>query len=408
MSQSGILGEFNWHELMTSDVEAAKRFYASVVGWTTQPFGGNSNYEMFVGVKGPQAGVMVLPDDAKNMGAPPQWLSYVGTPHLIETVERAAALGGRVVKAPWDIPDVGRVAILSDPQGATFALYQPAAAPANQDHTPGLGSFSWHELTTSDADAAFAFYHGLFGWEKTGAMDMGPEYGMYQMFGFGSRSLGGMMKQPKEKPGPPSWLPYAMVSDARVAGPATKSHGGQELHTTEVPGGDWIMIGLDPQGAAFAVHSLKPATTETPAATPPRRTKTARKAATVAATTATEPAAKPAPAKSTAARPAAAKVSTRKTAAKSAPAKPAVTRPAAKTSRKPRAGRKPVPKRPVKRATTPRRASRPAVAKRSAKKVSTKSARKATAARRIAKKSVRRAVPSRGRSTRRHRSSRRK
>jgi predicted enzyme related to lactoylglutathione lyase len=241
---------------MTTDMAAAGPFYSKVVGWKTAPFAPDGSYHTFNTKSGPVAGMMVLPDDAKRMGAPPNWLMYVGTPNVDETAMRVAQLRGRVLKQPADIPGVGRYAVVQDPFGATFGLYQ-SKTPRAQGK-PGVGDFSWFELYTPNPEGAWSFYQSLFGWEKTSAMDMG-EMGVYQMFGRGGGiPNGGIMKPP---PGAPAaWMPYAMVADAKASAATAQANGARIVNgPMEVPGGDWIAQGIDPQGAMFAVHSLKPA-----------------------------------------------------------------------------------------------------------------------------------------------------
>ncbi len=260
MSNATVRGRFLWHELLTTDTRAATAFYTKVVGWTTQAWERDPSYTMWMAKTGPMGGVMTLPADAKMMGAPPNWLTYIGTPDVDATVRDATRLGGRLLTGPMEIPTVGRFAVLADPQGAVFAAFTPAQAPSGEGGPPKPGDFSWHELVTTDHMAAFRFYRELFGWEKTQAMDMGPEMGTYQMYGWQGVRLGGMYNKPKEMPAPPHWLPYAMVPDAKKAAAAAKASGGTVVNgPMEVPGGDWITQIIDPQGAAFAVHSAKPA-----------------------------------------------------------------------------------------------------------------------------------------------------
>lgn len=262
-----LLGSFVWCELMTTDVAGAGSFYKNVVGWEPKPFAPDGSYIVFNKKGGIGAGgMMLLPDSAKQMGVPPHWLMYIGTPEVDATAMRIAQLGGRVVKQPADIPNAGRFAVVQDPTGSTFGIYQPPASMAGQSRGPqSLGDFSWFELYTPDPDAAWNFYSALFGWEKTEAMDMG-EMGVYQMFGRGGGiPSGGIMKPP---PGAPAaWAPYALVKDAKAAAAATTANGGQIINgPMEVPGGDWIAQGIDPQGAMFSVHSLKHAATKKAAA----------------------------------------------------------------------------------------------------------------------------------------------
>jgi predicted enzyme related to lactoylglutathione lyase len=280
-----VRARFVWHELMTTDIKSAAAFFGKVVGWKTQS-DQKSSYTMFVIDKRPMAGLMLLPEDAKAMGARPNWLSYIGTPDVDATAREAAALGATIVKPPTDIPNVGRFAVIADPQGAVFAGFTPLPTqtpPA--DGTPAVGDFSWHELATSDWRAAFDFYQRLFGWEKTESMDMGPEVGTYQMYGWKGKTLGGMFNKSKNMPGPPAWLPYIKVTDTKQAVKKVATLGGQVVSgPMEVPGGDWIAQGIDLQGAMFAIDSSKPVASK-PAAKKPARSakkrpakKTARKA----------------------------------------------------------------------------------------------------------------------------------
>lgn len=251
-------GRFCWFDLMTHDPQAAQAFYGRVVGWGTSIWEGmETPYTMWTNGDNPQGGVMELPEEARAAGAPPHWLAYISTDDVDATAVRATELGGKVMVPPTDIPTVGRFAVLADPQGPMFAAFTALGATPGHDGTPELGEFSWHELATTDYEAAFAFYADLFGWEKTEAMDMGPA-GIYQMYGSKGRTLGGMFNKGDDMPGPPSWLHYARVPDVHKAVEVVAELCGQVLNgPMEVPGGDWIAQCLDPQGAAFAVHHTK-------------------------------------------------------------------------------------------------------------------------------------------------------
>jgi predicted enzyme related to lactoylglutathione lyase len=299
MPEAPVRGHFLWHELMTSDPAAALLFYPRVVGWAVREAAHDPSYSLLTFDEVPRAGVLRLPEEASAAGMPPSWLSYIGTSDVDETVRRAAALGASVLRAPTDVPGLSRFAILRDPQGAPFAAFAPRNG-ASADSESARGGFSWHELATSDGEAAWEFYAALFGWEKTEAMDMGP-MGTYQMFGWGNRSLGGIYTLPRDLEIASSWLPYAEVDDSRRASSAVEAGGGRVVSAPmQVPGGSWVAKMVDPQGAVFAVHSLAvsaPATApEAPAAaerrrrpasaakrvttrTPPRRAKGIRKAA---------------------------------------------------------------------------------------------------------------------------------
>jgi hypothetical protein len=121
-----------------------------------------------------------------------------------------------------------------------------------------MGEASWHELMTTDAEAALKFYRELFGWQPTESMDMGP-MGKYHMFGRHLGSIGGMMNKPPEMAQvPPNWGIYFRVPDINQAMEKIKANGGQITNgPMEVPGGDMIVNGMDPQGAHFSLHAKK-------------------------------------------------------------------------------------------------------------------------------------------------------
>jgi len=253
---SDIRGRFMWYELLTTDPAAAIDFYKNVIGWGTQEWeGGENPYTMWTVDGAPVGGLMELPEEAVAGGAPPHWIAYIGTPDVDATLERAKGLGAKTLWGPMDIPEVGRMAGIMDPQGAVFAVYTPVSESGEGAEAPSSpGRFSWHELATDDWEAAWAFYSDLFGWEKTDALDMG-EGNMYQMYGRGGPPLGGMFDRPPEMP-VSAWMLYALVPDVAAAVEATKNAGGQVLNgPMEVPGGDLIAQCMDPQGAAFAVHA---------------------------------------------------------------------------------------------------------------------------------------------------------
>lgn len=247
-------GRIVWHELMTTDRAAAQTFYEKVVGWGTQAWESNTDYTMWMAGEKPIGGVMTLPEQAAKAGAPPHWLTYIEVPDTDATVAQATGLGATVLVPAQSIPSVGRFAVLQDPQGAVFALMAFEAS-YGEETDPEPMEFSWHELVTTDWKAGEAFYQALFGWEKKSEFDMGP-MGTYNIFGRDRFMYGGMYNKPAEMPAPPHWLPYARVESADAAAERAKEAGGTLLHgPMEVPGGDRIAIIMDPQGAAFAVHS---------------------------------------------------------------------------------------------------------------------------------------------------------
>ena len=258
---SDLRGRYLWYDLMTPDIDAAVAFYGKVTGWTTTPFTpvpGQPSYTMWTNAAGePMGGTMTLPAEQSAAGVPAHWIAYVGTPDVDATAADAVALGATTQLPPTDVPTVGRVAVLADPQGAFFALYAPANALGPMAERPGVGNVSWHELYTTDPEAAFAFYQKLFGWAEASSMDLGAEHGRYLMFGRGGQHMyGGMMKRPSDRI-PPIWTPYIRVPDVDAAAAAVRANGGQVLNgPMEVPGGDRVAQCLDPAGAPFGVHQM--------------------------------------------------------------------------------------------------------------------------------------------------------
>src|SRR5579863_6099945 len=294
-------------------------------------------------------GLMTQPESARQSGAPPSWLIYIGTPDVDGTAAAAERLGGKVLKAPADIPSVGRYAVLADPQGATFAVFTPNPPPAGAALAT---DFTWHELATSDQHGAMTFYAELFGWSRGPAHDMGPA-GTYQLIEHGGAQVGGAYKL-MDTSKPPHWLTYIRVASVDKAAAAAKAAGGRVTQgPMEVPGGSRIAQILDPQGGAFAVH--EPA-------------KEAKEPAAASA-----PAEKPAPA--AAQKPAAARtVPVKRAAARKAPHRPA-KKAATKAKKRPAAARRAGKKSPARKAAKKRPAARKAAGKKSAKRGARKPAR---------------------------------
>jgi predicted enzyme related to lactoylglutathione lyase len=258
-STSTTRGRYVWHELMTPNPDAAKDFYGKVVGWTTSKFDGSPiDYSMWMSDQTPVGGLMQLTKEQADMGAPPNWLAYVEVPNVDDTIAKAQELGGSVIVPANTVPDVGRFAILRDPQGVAFAVIT-SATPISDETDPKPREFSWHELVTTNADSAVGFYHDLFGWESKGDFDMG-DMGKYLMYGRDRFTYGGVMNKPADVPASPYWLHYIAVADSADAAAERAQQAGATLVNgpMEVPGGDRIAVLSDPQGAMFAVHS-KPA-----------------------------------------------------------------------------------------------------------------------------------------------------
>jgi predicted enzyme related to lactoylglutathione lyase len=254
---STLLGRPVWYELMTTDTAAAEAFYTNVIGWTAAPFPGSPDpYTIFrrrgdVGV----AGLMKKPDD---LNAPPFWAMYVAVPNFQDAVAHIKRLGGSEFSPVIDVPTVGRMQMMTDPQGASFYILQPSPAGERPEGAPQAGDASWHELMTTDAAAAMRFYSEVFGWQPSETMDMGP-MGKYHMFNRPHGMIGGMMNKPAELAHvPPHWGIYFLFDNIDAAVERVIANGGKILNgPMEVPGGDRVVNAMDPQGAAFSLHAKK-------------------------------------------------------------------------------------------------------------------------------------------------------
>jgi predicted enzyme related to lactoylglutathione lyase len=252
-------GDFIWYELMTTDAEGAKAFYDAVVGWTVGEASPEFNgYRMIGRADGKFAGgVLPLTDEMQQHGARPMWLGYVNVEDVDDAVAAIERAGGKPLMPAFDIPNVGRIAMVADPQGAPFYVMKPIP-PAGRENEPSdvfspdqPQRVSWNELSTSDPAAARQFYGEQFGWVSDDFMDMG-EMGQYRFLdhhGVRIGALSGVMpgQQPK-------WRYYIRVPSIAAAKATAEQKGGTiAMGPHQVPTGDWIVIGTDPQGAEFAL-----------------------------------------------------------------------------------------------------------------------------------------------------------
>jgi uncharacterized protein len=251
-------GSFCWIELATNDTDAAKKFYNGLFGWEAEdtPAGPDMVYTM-LRIRGLDVGAMYkLGKEEAAQGIPPHWNSYVAVASADEAAKKAKSLGGNVLMDAFDVMEHGRMAIIQDPLGAAFCVWQ-AKAHIGVKLVGETGTFGWDELWTTDRKKAAAFYTGLFGW-KTKEGDMTMAGGPYTEWINGDQSIGGMMEiTPEMGPVPPNWLPYFMVEDCDATAEKAKASGGKLfVPPTDIPTvGRFSVIG-DPQGAMFAIIKL--------------------------------------------------------------------------------------------------------------------------------------------------------
>jgi predicted enzyme related to lactoylglutathione lyase len=270
MEAVDVRGRFVWHQLLTRDIPGAKTFYSKLLGWKMQPWPPDPTFTVCHAGDAPTAGLMPMAPEFPAE-VPAHWMQYIGTRDVDAVAEAAVLAGGYIVKQPADMKGAGRYAVLADPQGAVFAIIDPETARAEPEGTPPVAQFSWHELATTDNEAAFAFYSNLFGWDAMQRMDMGP-VGVYLIFGQNGVQKGGMYIKPQDMPGQPFWLPYCRVPSVDDSVAVIEKGGGKIMQPPmDVPGGGRISILMDPSGAGFALHSVA-APADTAAAEPARKT----------------------------------------------------------------------------------------------------------------------------------------
>jgi uncharacterized protein len=238
-------GTFVWHEQVSADPKRAEDFYTRVLGWGTEVFKpGEFDYTMISAGGHTHGGI----SKAMEGAPPPHWLSHVQVEDVDETIEKATRASGKLLAGPFEMGEVGRMAIISDPQGAFVSAYQP-----RNDGAAPEGVFAWDELVTTDVDGAQRFYEEVFDWTTE---DPGPEFHGYRIFKSGETQVAGMMTV-QDQSVPPHWQPYVMVSDVDATAATALELGSSALiEPMNVPGVGRIALLLDPQGAIFGV--MKP------------------------------------------------------------------------------------------------------------------------------------------------------
>jgi uncharacterized protein len=245
-------GTFSWADLTTTDQDGAKQFYSGLFGWEAddRPVGDGMTYSMMqIGGK-PVAAISLQMQAERDAGAPPAWNSYVTVDSADESADRAAKLGANVMAPPFDVMDVGRMAVVQDPQGAFFMLWEPklhiGASLVNE-----AGALSWNELATVDLDGSANFYRELFGWEIAAMEGMPMRYMIVRTAA--GNSNGGMRAAQENEPS--YWLVYFGTDDIDATTAKASSSGGTALLGPMDIGIGKIGVIQDPQGAVFALFA---------------------------------------------------------------------------------------------------------------------------------------------------------
>jgi predicted enzyme related to lactoylglutathione lyase len=246
-------GRFVWFEYVSKDAAKAQAFFGELFNWGTQavpmPQG---SYTMISLGKDTIGGYLATPD-----GAPPHahWLSHLQVASATETAAKVKSLGGKIAKEPFKVGDFGTMAVVTDPLGGAFALWQPAKPEGSGDFKGVTGAWCWNELYTQDTGKSIAFYKAIGGFTDE-AMPMGEM--TYQVLNADGKSRAGVMKSPKGDI-PQNWMPYVQVASTDATVEKAKKLGATiPMPAQNVPGVGRIAVIIDPQGAPIGV--LQPAT----------------------------------------------------------------------------------------------------------------------------------------------------
>jgi uncharacterized protein len=255
-------GDFVWYELMTPDAAGAQAFYGAILGWNiANPEQDGFDYrEIQAGDGSFIGGILALTPEMH--GAHPGWVGYIAVGDVDASVASIEKAGGKLYLPARDLEGVGRFAMVADPQGAIFYIMTSATGETSHayaEHEPMIGHCGWNELATTDQAGAMAFYSGQFGWTKDSEMDMGP-MGKYALLRYGGDNRGMLGAMQTKAPHIPvsAWTFYFRVADIDAGIAKVNAAGGQILFgPQDTPGGDQIILGMDPQGAMFALVGQK-------------------------------------------------------------------------------------------------------------------------------------------------------
>jgi predicted enzyme related to lactoylglutathione lyase len=244
------VGKFVWHEQVSSDPTQAESFYTQLFGWGTEVFKpGEADYTM-ISTGGGSHGAFAK---AMEGAPPPHWLGHVRVEKLEDTIEKAKEAGGTLAAGPFEMGEVGRMAIIGDPQGAYLSAFEPQG-----DGPMPEGVFIWDELVTTDADGAQHFYEQVFDWTTN---DMGAEYGGYRIFNRGEDGIAGLMALSDDSV-PAHWQPYVAVDDPDATSAKAIELGGSVLiEPMDVPKVGRLAVLRDSQGATFGILKPDPSST---------------------------------------------------------------------------------------------------------------------------------------------------
>ena len=256
--QPARVGDFCWVDCAALDPQAAKEFYAGLFGWTyKEDDNGGMPYITLQAGDTPIGGLYELMDEQKAQGVPPNWLGYIKVEALEPILAKAGEHGGNIVMEPCEVPDHGRLSVLQDPTGATFALWESAGHDGTA-YRPGPGVPVWFECLSTDLEKSVAFYSAVFGWTAVDHPTVGEVN--YKVLMNGEQPAGGCMQMGEEFGGAPShWMIYFHVEDPDATVEKIAASGGNVMvPPIDIDGVGRFAVALAPDGAAFSVIRLAP------------------------------------------------------------------------------------------------------------------------------------------------------
>jgi len=255
-AKTAVANKLAWIDLMSDDAAGSRDFYSKLFGWKIKVnpdprYGGYGMAE--VGGKR-VAGI----GPKMSQQAPTAWTIYIGADDADDLAKKVQSAAGKVIAAPFDVGDQGRMATFQDPAGAFISVWQPkamsGAMPVGEANTYG-----WAELNAHGADQAIPFYQKVFGWTHKKS-EMGPDAPPYTEFHLGGESIaGGQEMQPMVPAQVPSyWLVYFAGDDVDKSFKTATEAGAREMVAPmDFPGGRFAILG-DPQGASFGLLKMAP------------------------------------------------------------------------------------------------------------------------------------------------------
>ena len=242
-------GRFVWLDLVTEDVDAVKRFYGGLFGWTFDRISDHDTYTLILKDDEPMGGIVF--SDRLNDVSESRWVGYLSVPDVDSAVDVVRAQGGEIYVEPRNVPDRGRLAVVADPQDAILTLLTATGGDPPPDRVPEPGEWMWIELWTTDTDRAFAFYEELVGYKRSEFGEVGGA--PYQLMRRDGRFRGGMVRLPWSGV-EPNWLPYVLVDDPSATAQRVKALGGRVILSPDGVLHSGAAVIVDPSGAVFGVQ----------------------------------------------------------------------------------------------------------------------------------------------------------